>query len=257
MSTPENQQGPAPWPPMYDVIPTPPPRKRRTGLIVGLSVAGVLVAVAAAAGGVAVAVAVKGKAPSVTATAATPVAVPSTSAPAAQPPIATPVLHHGDLRKYLISAPSSAHSVSDPFGSHNSFTAKQESKDWEDPAGRSRMLSSYEFQAGAIRQWLQPDIYVGVKLLRFATAGDASGFYSQDTTNYKIIDSSTKHKVASNMPLGEILYSTKKNKYGDERAVGIAVCGDTVTEVWVNKYKTLSLSLVNGLLYRQYKKLCP
>jgi hypothetical protein len=255
MSTPENQQGPAPWPPMYDVIPTPPPRKRRTGLIVSLSVAGVLVAVAAAAGGVAVAG--KGKAPSSTAAAATPVATPSTSAPAAPPPIAAPVLHHGDLRKYLIRAPSSAHSVSDPFGSHNAFTAKQEIEDWEHPAGRGRMLSSYEFRAGAIRQWLQPDIYVGVKLFRFATAGDASGFYSQDTTNYNIIDSSTKHNDASSMPLGEILYSTKKDKYGDERAVGIAVCGDTVTEVWVNKYKTLSLSLVNGLLYRQYKKLCP
>jgi hypothetical protein len=225
--------------------------KNRTGLIIGVCVAALVVVTVAAIGGVALAR--RASPPKAQAALALPV-----STPASPTPDPTPApLHQGDVRTFLINAPGSSAKVVPPFGTNNSFNLKQASNDWGDPKWRSTMLSLYEFQVGAIRQWKQPTLYVGDELFRFATASDALGFYNADNSNVNYFNLPDKFKPATTLPLGEIYYSTTTNKYGDMRAIGITVCGDVVVEIWVDEFHTISTELVSGLLYKQYHKLCP
>jgi hypothetical protein len=168
------------WPAAYPPLGVPVPRKKRIGLIIGACAAALVIVAGAAVGSVALA-----NREHLPKAQAAPAPVVSTSN--LPVPEWTPgPLHQGDLRSFLIDAPSSSAKVVPPFGTDNSFNLKQASNDWGNPKWRTSMLSLYEFQVGAIRQWKDPDLYVGDEIYRFATASRALDFYNADNaiTNY-------------------------------------------------------------------------
>ena len=96
-----------------------------------------------------------------------------------------------------------------------------------------------------------------MRLFVFATASKAFAFYDADSSLGNYFDLPTALTGVETIPHADIYYSTKANKYGDMREVGITVCGDVVIEMWVSEFHTISTELVSGLLYNQYHKLCP
>jgi hypothetical protein len=235
----------------------PPKKKRRVGLIVGICVAAVLVVCGGATAGILVASNHKSDDTTTTAStptsgASTPVTTPSSSATDDGP------IHSGSLVKFLIPAPSSSHADRHPLGSHNAFTAKQDAAQWQDgKEWRLGMLTTHDFKNGAVRQWVQPNTLVEVQLYGFPAANNARGFVEDDTADTDYYDKPTTEKSVSNVAGGQVYYTKAKDKEKNTHAFAVARCGNVALEVWVDTYGTVSLTLVDGLLYKQYKKLCP
>jgi hypothetical protein len=162
------------------------------------------------------------------------------------------------LVKYLIPAPSSSRPDKHPLGTHNAFTAKQEAAQWQDGKDwRLNLLNDHSFRTGAVRQWEQPNTLVEIEIYGFENANNARGFLEDDVSNPDYYDKPTTEKSVSNVPGGQIFYTKTKDSDKNTHALAVARCGDVAIEVWVDTYGTVSLTLVNGLLYKQYKKLCP
>jgi hypothetical protein len=235
-----------------------PPRNRRTGLKFGI-IAAVVVLLGGAAG---VIVALGNSKPGASAAAAlttTPTPAPALTT-VAVPSSADDPLHPGSLVKYLIPAPAHTYPLQNPRGSHNVLTLKQDAAGWTNPVGhkwRLNLLEERNYRTGAVRQWQTNGLEVEVDLLGFPVVNSAILFFQVDTGNPHYLGKPPTATKATTAPNGMVYHTKAKDKYGYTRSFAAARCGDVVIEVWVNEYGTVSLTLTNGLLFKQYKKLCP
>lgn len=251
---------PAPYPgaPDAPIFYQQPPKKHRTGLIIGI-MATVVVLLGGAAG---VIVALGNSKPDPSAAAAvttTPTPTPALTTVAVPSSVDGP-LHPGSLVKYLIPAPAHTYPLPNPRGSHNVLTLKQDAAGWTNPVGhkwRLNLLEEHNYRTGAVRQWQTNGLDVEVDLLGFPVVNSAILFFQVDTDNPHYLGKPPTATKAITAPNGMVYYTKAKDKYGYTRSFAAARCGDVVIEVWVNEHGTVSLTLTNGLLYKQYKKLCP
>jgi hypothetical protein len=233
-----------------------PPKKRR-GLIIGLIVAALVLVCGGAAAIAGLAIANKDKNNGSSATSPIPTSTGAAST-SSSPTAATGPDHSGDLRRFLIPLPKGADSVKHPLGSKNSFTAVQESKDWDDSDGRVSMLSVHGFDAGAVRQWESINSLNEVELFRFDNANGALLFMDGDVsggTDY--FDNPATQVSVKNVPGGVLFYTKKKDKDRNTHAFASANCGDVTIEIWIDTYGTISVDYVSIMLRKQYAKVCP
>jgi hypothetical protein len=234
----------------------PPPKKKHTGLIVTLIVVAVLVVAGGAVGaGLMFANSGKSSKTSAAGTTSTP-----TSDAAAPTPTATESagpIHSGDLRKFLIPAPSGSDPVDHPLGKKNIFTAAQESKEWDQPSERQASLSLHNFNAGAVREWQTANNYVEVELFRFESPNSAELFMGEDQDGTNYFEQTATESTVKNVPESFVYYTKKKDKNRNTHAFAIANCGDVTIELWVDTYGSTSLDYVGILLRKQYVKVCP
>lgn len=243
----------APGAPAFD---QQPPTKRRTGLIIGITTA--VVVLLGGAAGVIVALG-NGKAGTSAAATVTQSPTPSLT-PVTVPSSVDGPLHPGSLVKFLIPAPGHSYPLASPRGSHNVLTLKQDAASWTNPVGhkwRLNLLEERNYRTGAVRQWQTNGLVVEVDLLGFPVVNSATLFFQVDTDNPHYLGKPPTATKATTTPNGMVYHTKAKDKYGYTRSFAAARCGDVVIEVWVNQHGTVSLTLTNGLLYKQYKKLCP
>jgi hypothetical protein len=234
----------------------PPPKKKHTGLIVTLIVVAVLV-VAGGAVGAGLMFAGSGKSSKTSAAGAT--STPTSGAASATPTATESAgpIHSGDLRKFLIPAPSGSDPVDHPLGKKNTFTAAQESKEWDQPSDRQASLSLHNFDTGAVREWQTADNYVEVELFRFETPSSAKLFMGEDQDGTNYFEQTATESTVKNVPESFVYYTKKRDKNHNTHAFAIANCGDVTIELWVDTYGSTSLDYVGILLRKQYVKVCP
>lgn len=238
-----------PYPSGVVSYPTPP-KKSHVGLIVGIVVAVVVIAVIAVTGGVLFAL--KGKNTTTTAAPSTAASASPSASQSSAPD------HSGNLRRFLVPPPAGSKPWSDPLGSHNSFTAKQDAAQWGSAKQwRLSLLNTHDFQAGAVREWDQLHTSVQVELFKFPLPNNAAGFFEDDTTDADYFDKPSTQVLVGNVPGGRAYYTKVKDKYGNLHAFAAATCGDVVMEIWIDQYRTSPLSYAKTLLHKQYALLCP
>jgi hypothetical protein len=142
-------------------VPPTPPRKRRVGLIVSLSIIAILVVAAAGVGAV---FAVNRYAP-VRAAAGPSASASASASPTASP---TPAPYNGDLRKLLLPVPAGAkpYTVS-LLGTDGTITVEQASKDNYGDTSEVDYLKGIGFQRGAWVAWSQNGQHTYVEIYQF------------------------------------------------------------------------------------------
>jgi hypothetical protein len=146
----------------YPPVPPAPPRKRRVGLVIGLSLTAILVLAAAGAGTV---LAVNRYAPVRAAGPSTSTSASASASPTASP---TPAPYTGDLRKLLLPVPAGAKPYTVPIlGIDGTITVDQASKDNYGDTSKVDFLKGIGFQRGAWVAWSQNGQQTYVEIYQF------------------------------------------------------------------------------------------
>ncbi len=232
----------------------PPPKKRHTGLIVGIVVLALVLAGTAAVVGLILAGGGSTSASDNPTTAVVP--APTVTSASPTPTEQAGPLHPGALKSYLLPKPKGA-TTKPGIGKNNTFTAAQEAKDFQDETWRKNELSVNEFSAGADRAWEKSSSLVEIQLYRFARPAGASAFLSTETSDVTFFTEHAYTTSVKDVTDGQIFYTKKKDKQHNTHAVGLATCGDVAIELYVDTYGTVSTDFVSILLRKQYVKLCP
>jgi hypothetical protein len=218
---------PYPYPP----VPPTPPRKRRVGLIVGLSVTAILV-LSAACVGVVVAVNRYTAAHPLTAT-RTPSSSP-TSAPATASPTASPTLPPvtGDLRKLLLPVPAGAKTYTVPvLGTDGTITVQQAAKDnFGDAANGVDRMNAIGFQRGAWVAWTQNNVSTYIELYQFQSPSEAQDWV--DALSRAATDDYAAGFDVPDVPRAWCHATKKADSGGDNVVICYASLGYLYVELW-------------------------
>jgi hypothetical protein len=143
-------------------VPPTPPRKRRVGLIVSLSIIAILVVAAAGVGAV---FAVNRYAPIRAAGPSTSASASASASPTASP---TPAPYTGDLRKLLLPVPAGAKPYTvELLGTDGTITMEQASEDNYGDTSKVDYLKGIGFQRGAYAAWSQNGQHTYVEIYQF------------------------------------------------------------------------------------------
>jgi hypothetical protein len=220
----------APYPPAeqaygYPPLPPAPPRKRRVGLIVSLSIIAILVVAAAGVGAV---VAVNRYAP-VRAIATPP---PSSSAAPSATASPTPVPYTGDLRKLLLPVPAGAKPYTVKIlGTDGTITVEQASKDIWGSTDQVDLLKGSGFQRGAWVAWIQDGRSTFDELYQFVLP-DLAEKWSDHFLSRDASESYAAGLDVPGMPGAWCQASTKPNPGGDFVVICHGHRGYVNAEVW-------------------------
>ncbi len=241
----------------YPQYSTYPPRKSRTGLVIGLVIGAVVVVIGIGAGGYALAQP-DGRPATAATGPAQPAAAPAT--PSATPStVASPKDHSGDLRRFLLPAPESSDPWSKPVSKDGRLTLRQVASGYQDTTSATDYLHGLAFQAGAVRTWVEADgTSVEIDLYRFGTDNGAYQFFTDEVGND--VDNMPKGTTITMIDRisggkGEVVAFAKKDKYGDQMSHGMALKADVVTEVWVFQSPPQSVAFTEGVTYQQWSRL--
>ena len=184
---------------------------------------------------------------------------PSTSAgPSASPTPSLGATHSGDLRTFLIDAPSGSRNWSKPLGTDRNLSLDQASELSSDPKARKDMLNQYNFSHGAVQCWISSgSLYVvDVRLYQFDTADHADGFFRDnlDATGAGYTSGNTSTVVG--VPGAKSFADPKKDAQGYVSVISIGIKGDVVFVVSMGeKGDKVDLAPSDKLMAQQFQKL--
>ncbi len=237
---------PGPYQPGYAYPAPAPPRRRRTGLIVGLSITGAVL-VLLACGGVGVAAFVAAKRAAATRSLPTPEVSPSAV-------LATGSPHTGTLRSYAVPAPAGSRPWHN-LPADQDLTLDQAAALSSDKTARAEMLRRYGFQRGFIRHWVTgTGAQLVVRLYQFSSTDLASEFYLEDVTVNSAGSWGTPTDVPG-VPGGKSF--TRKTPLAGGYAVtmGMGLAGDIVVVVMANQLPPPNTAVSNQVLSDQMARL--
>ncbi|MFJ5614154.1 hypothetical protein ACIQCJ_32845 [Streptomyces sp. NPDC093221] len=235
-------------------------RRRGRGALFG-AVAG-LVAVAAVTAGAVVAlgsssghadasVAPPARPSAAAAAPTTGAATPSTASPTAAARVPGRVshgVHTGDLRFFLLPAPSDADVYGDPDGSP--YTADDIAGSASDPSDARAALKTYGFRTGAYRTYLTGDgaFEVSARLIRFGSAEQTAAYDAQHSYQGARIPLTTAYPARA--------YNLQSSSAESTSAVvAVAHQGDVHITITLTGGKAPSAALVQRLLDAQFQRL--
>ena len=165
-----------------------------------------------------------------------------------------PGTHPGDLRKCLITAPASAHSLAHPLSKNGKLTLEQDAALSAHPDERATLLATYNFDTEAVTGWVTSDgTIVTVRLLRFDDLDDSLGYYYDEGDNF------SKQYGEQNEDFlyggGSLYPDLKKDDHGREGTVSITLAGDTVILIFTRKLPPVSVAYPEKLVKQQSAKL--
>jgi len=243
-------------PPGYPGAPYPPPPKRsRTGLIVGIIV-GVLVL--CIGGGVAAAVLVNQQLKNNNAnptggtnTGGTP--TQGQSQPPTAGPTTPPSDFTGDLRQLLVPRPSGA----DPW---EDFPSKDGNLDldtaadlFQDPGAMKNDLRDQHFRRGAVMHWTQGRVDVLIILFQFEDGSDADGFV--DSTEGEGIEDHDSRGEFGGIS-GSLTYvANKSDDNGKRSTILLSRSGNIVSQVVLWNPSNADLEAATELAVTQHGRL--
>jgi hypothetical protein len=174
-------------------------------------------------------------------------AVPSHTAHRA-PPTAS---HLGDLRRYLIAAPSGSHAWSKPLGTDRNLSLRQTARLSANSKARRATLVKDHFTHGAVQCWITANgTWVDVRLYQFGSASDAQNFFKGDAITV------AGQSGVNGVPGGRTFADSKPDSDGYISVIAIGVKGDVVFLVDLAEHSpTARLSMSNRLMREQYGKL--
>ena len=170
---------------------------------------------------------------------------------------APPVTHHGDLRRYLIAAPSGSHPWPQPLGTNGKLSLAQAAALSTDSKSRRRRLTEDHYVQGAVRSWVtESGTWIDVRLYQFRSAADAQNMFLTD-----IDASSSNTPVADQFPVSKVpgaraFADAKPDSDGFISVIAIGVKGDVafIVDVAEHAHKA-SLGMPDDLMRQQYSKL--
>lgn len=186
-----------------------------------------------------------------------PATTGATGGPSASP-TPTAALHTGDLRNYLIPAPSGSRNWSKPLGTDRNLSLDQASELSSDPKARKDMLQQYNFTKGAVQSWISSGSVnvVDVRLYQFDTADHADGFFRDnlDATGGSYTSANTGTVVG--VPGAKSFADPKKDAQGYVSIISIGLKGDVVFVVSIGeKGDKIDLATSDKLMQQQFQKL--
>lgn len=183
----------------------------------------------------------------------------STSAgPSASPTPSAGATHSGDLRNYLIPAPSGSRNWSKPLGTDRNLSIDQASELSSDPKARKEMLNQYNFTHGAVQCWISSgSLYVvDVRLYQFDTADHADGFFRDNLDATGAGYTSGNTAPVSGVPEAKSFSDPKKDAQGYVSVISIGLKGDVVFVVSMGeKGDKVDLAPSDALMAQQFQKL--
>ena len=169
----------------------------------------------------------------------------------------SPPGHTGDLRTFLIDAPSGSRNWPTPLGTDRNLSLDQASELSSDAKTRKTMLSQYNYSHGAVQCWIGSDrSVVDVRLYQFDTADHAESFFRDD------IDATSSDYTAANtatipgVPGAEAYLTPKKDDQGYVQVIAIGVKADIVFVVSLGEHAdTIDMGIADRLMQQQFGKL--
>jgi hypothetical protein len=157
-------------------------------------------------------------------------------------------VHSGDLRFFLLPAPTDADVYGDPDGSP--YTAEDAAAGAANPSDAKAALKTYGFRSGAYRTYLTGDgVYeVTARLLRFGSAGQATAYYAQHTYDGGAIALDDTYPARAYRLTSDSAESTNA-------AVAVSHQGDVHITLTLTGSRSPSGALIQRLLDSQYQRL--
>lgn len=182
-----------------------------------------------------------------------PSAAPSRASHSATPAPA----HHGDLRKYLIGAPTGSNPWPQPLGTNDRLSLAQAAKLSNNSKQRLEKLTADHFVQGAVRSWVtEGGSWIDVRLYQLGSAADARNLYITD-----IDGSSSSTPVADQSPVRGVpgaraFADAKPDSDGFISVMVVAVKGDVVCVIDAAEHAhKASTGTPDTLIREQYGKL--
>ncbi len=223
-----------------------PPRRRRTGLIVGLSIVGAVLALLAC-GGVGVAAFVAAKRAAATRSLPTPDVSPSTI-------LATGSPHAGTLRSYALPAPAGSRPWRNQPADQD-LTLDQAAALSSDKTARAEVLRRYGFEHGFIRHWVtSTGVQVVVRLYQFSSVNLAGEFYVEDLAMNEAGSWGTPADVPA-VPGGKSFTRKTPLAGGYVVTMGMGIRGDIVVVVMADQLPPANVAVSNQVLSDQMARL--
>jgi hypothetical protein len=169
----------------------------------------------------------------------------------------TPAGHQGDLRTFLIDAPSGSHNWPTPLGSDRNLSIDQAADLSSDSKGRKDMLNQYTFTHGAVQCWIGSDrSVVDVRLYQFDSADHAESFFRDDIDATSSDYTAATTATIPSVPGAEAYSDPKKDDQGYVHVIAIGIKADVVFVVSLGEHSdTVDLTLPDRLMQQQYNKL--
>lgn len=262
------------YPPQgYPVGAYPPPRKRRTGLIVGIvAIVLVLCVGGSIGGGLLIArtldatadgpaaplnpaspqVAPSSRPTPATSPATSPSGVPSTRPTAS---VSAPAGQHfgGDLRELLLPRPAGTVPWKDFKDADGKLTLAETKGLFTSPDAVGDELSSYHFERGAVTHWGKGNVFVLIFLFQFDTATDAKDYVTAQRTD-GIKDYETQGEFGL-IPNSVLLVDDTADKDADRSTILISSRGDIVSYVTMWHPDAIDLPAATALAVAQHNRL--
>lgn len=175
-------------------------------------------------------------------------------APRSAAPAAT---HHGDLRRYLIAAPSGSNPWPQPLGTNGKLSLAQAASLSKNTKARRQRLTEDHYVQGAVRSWVAENgTWIDVRLYQFGSAADAQNLFLTDidgsSSSTPVADQSSVHGV----PGARAFADPKPDSNGFIGVLAIGVKGDVVFVIDTAEHShTASLGTPDTLMQEQYGKL--
>jgi hypothetical protein len=245
-----------PPPPGYPGAPYAAPRKRRTGMIVGIIAA--VVAVCLIGGAVATVLVLRNLN-----TTATPTAGPSASTPQTEPttdPTSGPTTGNpggsdftGDLRTLLLPRPAGANPWQDFPTSDGNLDLDTAAELFQDPDAVKKDLTTMHFRRGAANHWTADDIDVLLILFQFESREDAEEFLA--STERDGIEDHDARGDFGGVP-GSLTYvANKDDGNGKRSAIFVSNQANIVSQVVVWRPDSVDLDSSTALAVSQHGRL--
>jgi hypothetical protein len=226
------------YPPPYGFPPPPAPKKRRTGLWIGLGAG--LVVLLLMCGGIGTVFVVRAN----RVDRAVPVATTGTRAQ----PTGTPADTHftGPLPSLLLPVPAGAKALHDFGNADGTLSSSQAGAAYKDVDKATADFDSFGYQRGAVVSWDDHGRIVFIELYQFASDTQASGWL-------------TYHRSASDTVLPGVPDSRVRSLVPDADGWGETVIAayrhDIVLNMWTNTKGTDDVASAEAIAARQFARL--
>ena len=175
--------------------------------------------------------------------------------PSASP--AAGLVHHGNLRRYLVAAPRGSHGWPHPLGTNRTLSLTQVAHLSTDHKARRALLTRDHFTHGAVQCWIaKSGTWVDVRLYQFGSADDAQSFFRADIASSETTTPRADQSSVSGVRDARVFATSKPDSNGYISVLVIGVKGDVTFVVdLAEKAKKARLVLPDSLARAQYRRL--
>lgn len=173
-------------------------------------------------------------------------------------PSATPeVIHHGDLRRYLIPAPHGSNAWPQPLGTNGKLSLAQAASLSTNSKARSTRLTGDHYVQGAVRSWVTSNgTWFDVRLYQFGSDADARNLFLTDIDASSSGTPVAHQSGVKNVPMARAFADPKPDSAGFVSVLVVGIKGDVVFIVDAAEHsKTPRLGTPDDLMQEQYNKL--